>query len=338
MRQGQVVVGTAAGRVGVSTVQRRAEVRHTPSRGSARLANHTPGPTAGTDVGGQAGPRIRHRLQVARDSRIDPRRALQDVTRLRGDALGEGVARGGGDLGQGFQIGPGPFGIDVVGRQRRHTTPVVDARRDQSCTLGRRDQIRRGLDSHPRPEHDARHRDCRQELLELGVGDPAHRGVGLGSKVLDDDFLDVAEDVVYLADLDQRVGTLGETLPDSDEDPRGERYGHPSRVDKYPLADLRVLVRTAVVTVPPVREETACRGLEHHAHRWGDRLESRHLFGTHHPGIEVGQQAGLFQNTDGSGTDIVEGGAVAAFVEPLLSFGPPVFWPVPQGEQCFFAT
>ncbi|COZ91785.1 Uncharacterised protein [Mycobacterium tuberculosis] len=55
------------------------------------------------------------------------------------------------------------------------------------------------LDAHARAQHQPRHRNRRQVILDSGIGEGGHRGVFLGAEVLHDHFLDMPELLVRLA-------------------------------------------------------------------------------------------------------------------------------------------
>jgi hypothetical protein len=71
----------------------------------------------------------------------------------------------------------------------------------------------------------------------------AHGGVGLGTKVLDDDLLHGAVGAGGTAQREDRLRPLGQGLPDPDQQPGGERHRQPAGVVEDPEPDLGVLVR-----------------------------------------------------------------------------------------------
>jgi len=88
----------------------------------------------------------------------------------------------------------------VIGGERRHAAPVVDARVQQPELHPGLGEVRGSLQVHPGAEHDPRYRDRRQELLVAGLGAIAHRGARLGAEVLNDHLLHVAVAAVELPD------------------------------------------------------------------------------------------------------------------------------------------
>jgi len=99
----------------------------------------------------------------------------------------------------------------------------------------------------------------------------------------------------------------------------------------------RLLVRGAVVRGAGRPVQPLGRGLQHHPHARRDRLEPRHLFPRHHAGIEVREQAGLFDHEDGHRAHVIERGGVAARGQPGARLGPAGLGSVPEREQRFFA-
>ncbi len=188
-------------------------------RDSAGLVGLLPRPADGIDVEREAGLRVGQRRDVGAHPRVDPGRAGLDVARLGGQSLNQVEPGLGGHRGELLERRPRPFGVDVVGGQRRDTAPVVDAGAEQSQAFRSRDQVRRRLHPHPRAEHQPGDRDRREEVVEVGVGRRRHRGVVLGAEVLHDHFLDVAELLVQAPDRVQRVRPLGQGLADPTSSP-----------------------------------------------------------------------------------------------------------------------
>ncbi len=270
---------------------------------------------------------------MARDPGVDPGLAGHDVLRVDGEAGAELEAGLGGDRAQPLERGPGPLGVDVVGREGRDAAPVVDAGAEQGTALLEVHQVGRRLEPHLGSEDEAGDRDGGEVLVEAEVVDVAHRRVGLGAEVLDDDFLDVAVLARDPAQLEDRLGALGEVLADPDEQAGRERHREAAGVLEHPDADGGVLVRRAVVGLALLLEEPARGGLEHHPHRGGDRLEAVHLLPRHDAGVEVGQQPGLLEHPDRHRAQVGEGRVVALRVQPLLGLRPAVLGPVAEGEQ-----
>ncbi len=203
---------------------------------------------------------------VARDAWVDPGLAGQDVLRVGGQSCLQGEAGCGRDRAEPLQGGPGSFGVDVVGGQRRDPAPVVDACAEQGLALVEVDEVGRRLEAHLWAEHDPGDGERSDVLLEPEVVGVAHRGVGLGAEVLDDDFLDVAVLAGDPAQLEDRLGPLSEVLADADQQAGGEGDREPARVLEHPHPDCRVLVGRAVVGLTLLLEQAARGRLEHHPH------------------------------------------------------------------------
>ena len=317
-------------------IDRRVQVRAAQRLG--RLVGLLPRTPDRVDVARQPGVRVGQRHHVPVHPRVDPRGAAQHVRRLRGQPLHQVIAGLGGHVGQLVQRGPGSLRVDVIGRQRRHPAPVVDPGADQRQAFGARHQIRRRLDAHLGSQHQPGDGHRRQKLLDAGVGHRGHRGVFLGPEVLHDHFLDVPELLVRPADRVHGLGALGQVLADTDQQPGGERDGQPARIVERAQPHLGVLVRAAVVGQAFGLEQPPRRGLQHHPHRWGHRLEARQFRPAHHARVQVRQQAGLLQHPDGHRPHVVQRGVIASLVEPLAGFGPPSLRSVAEREKCFLAT
>ncbi len=109
--------GQVAAHCGIAalSVDRCAQIDPAPGR---HVVGLLPRHAHRVDVAGQAGRRIRQRHHMSPHPRVDPRRARLYVFGLRGQPLHHVVAGFGGDRRQLVQSGPGPFGVDMVGRQR----------------------------------------------------------------------------------------------------------------------------------------------------------------------------------------------------------------------------
>ena len=135
-----------------------------------------------------------------------------------------------------------------------------------------------------------------------------------------------------------RLGALGQRLADADQQAGGERNRQSPGVVERAQPNLGILVRTAVVRKALRLEQPPRRGLQHHAHRRGDRLEPRQLRPRHHTRIQVRQKPGLLEHADRHRPHVVQRRVVAALVEPLPGFVPARLRPVAEREKCFFAA
>lgn len=150
---------------------------------------------------------------------------------------------GAGDLlGEGVELGPGAFGVDVVGGDRRDAAEVVDAGGQQGGQLVGLGEVRRGLHGHGRAEQQPGDGDRREVLLVTEVGGGAHRGVGLGAEVLHDAFLDRAGLAGDGADRENRLDALGGGLADANEQAGGERDADAAGVGEHAQPHVGVFV------------------------------------------------------------------------------------------------
>ena len=293
-------------------------------------------------LGGQPGRGVHQRCDVAAQPHVQPARRPAErgpgVAGVDGQPLGEAEP---GRTGRGLQVvqvRPRPLGVDVVGGDRGHPAPVVDAGLQQLGQAVGVGEVGGRLQRHGGPQQEAGHGERGQVALVVEVVGGAHRRVGLGAEVLDDDLLHGAELAVHPADRQQGVHPLGQGLPDADEDAGGERHGQAPGVLQHPQADRRVLVGAAEVGSGRLGPQPARRGLQHHPHRGGDGLEPLDLLPAHHPRVEVRQQTGLLEDRDRAGPDVGQRVVVAPLVQPPPGLGPAVLGPVAQGEQRLLAA
>ncbi len=211
--------------------------------GGEALVRLLPGQAGGDRAfAGEARLRVGQGADVREEPGIEPGLAALDELRVDGEPFAELEARFRRPAGQFVDVRPGALGVHVVGGERGDAAPVVDARADEERVLGVH-QVRRGLDAGGRPEDVPGHRDGGGQLLQFGVGHPAHRRVRLGAEVLHDDFLDAVVGAGSLPQLEEGIGTLLVGLPDPDQDAGGERHVGTSRVLQHAQPHGRLLVR-----------------------------------------------------------------------------------------------
>src|SRR6266511_3386143 len=267
--------------------------------------------------------------------RVEP--ALRFLRELRVDRQPRSESHAGG-LGHGpeaLQCRPGALGVDVVGGDRAHPAPVVDAGLQQHPeVLG---EVGRRLQVHGRVQDDPRRRDRPQVLLQRGRRHRRHRRARLGTEVLDDDLLDVAVPAVGGPDGGQRLQPLGAGLADAHQDPGGERDrqlpgglqgGEPAGRQLGLAAGVR-----AAWLVQPLRQR-----LEHHALAGADPAERPQLLGEQGAGVGVGQQPGLGQHQPARLRQVLHGRGVAEAGERLAGHGVALLGPLPEGEQRLVAA
>ena len=91
-----------------------------------------------------------------------------------------------------LKMWPGRFRIDVIWPDGRDAAPVVDACPHGQFQLVAAAKVRRRLDRHLRSERQAGDRDRPEVFAQRWFRCIGHRRTGLGTEVLNDDFLDVA--------------------------------------------------------------------------------------------------------------------------------------------------
>ena len=236
-----------------------------------------------------------------------------------------------GHCSQMVQSRPRFLRIDMVGGNRGHTTPVVDARRKEAAeVLG---EVRRGLKVHFWRQDQTGQRDRLEKLVRRTGRCAVHRGARLRNEVLHDDFLDVAVLAVAGCYRLDRLQPVVAALPDPDQHPGGERDRESSGVVQGGKAPLDRLVRRS----PMGRQILACR-FEHHALAGGHRPQRRELVGVQRPCVGVGQEAGLVSNQPAHLCEVVDGRPVPVAAQPLPSRGVTLLGPLPESEQRLVAA
>ena len=111
----------------------------------------------------------------------------------------------------------------MVRGDRRDPAPIIDARRDQPrIDAGR--EVGGRLDIHRRTQDEARRGEAPKQVVKIGLRRPGELGAGLGAEVLDDDFLNVPELPMQIADGEERFEALGARFADADQN--AGREGH----------------------------------------------------------------------------------------------------------------
>ena len=232
---------------------------------------------------------------------------------------------------------PRSFRIHVVGSDRRHAAPVVDARGDERAELVGVGEVRWCLEVHVRAEHDARGGDGPEELVAIARVVPPHRGARLGQEVLDDHLLHVPVTLVRVADREQRVEPLGARLADPDEDAGGERDRGASRGLERGQPALGGLVGRARVRAAGLPEASRER-LDHHSLRRRHRPQAFELRLRERPGIGVGEEPGLLEHRRARGHEVVDGRRVAVGGEPVGGHRVAVLGRLAEREERFVAA
>ena len=245
---------------------------------------------------------------------------------VEGQARGQGVA---GGLGGGPQLDqgrPGPLGIDMVGGDRRHATPVVDARCQQrSQVVG---EIRRSLQVDAGWQHRPGDGDGPQELVGRARRDLVHRRARLGQEVLDDDLLDMAVASVAVGDGLEGVEPVAAGLADAHQQAGGEGdAGQPGGFESG-QAPGRSLVRGRAVGI-----EIGADRLDHHALAGRDVAEGLELAEAQRTGVGMGKEAGLVEHRLACGHQVLDRGGEAVVAEPLFGHRVTVLGALAQGEE-----
>src|SRR6184192_951522 len=161
------------------------------------------------------------------------------------EALAEDEAHALGGAAQLRDQRPRLLGVDVVGRERRDTAPVVEPRGEQARVDARR-EIRRCLNVHLGPEQEPCDGERTEQVRERRLRLISHRDARLRAEVLDDDLLDMTVPLVEVADRCEGVHPLALGLADADENARRERDRELPRERDRSEAPRRYLVGRAV--------------------------------------------------------------------------------------------
>ena len=235
-----------------------------------------PGTTDRPGFGGHQARVVGEGIDVRAQARIDPGLG-QHVGGMSGQSGAErepGIGRACAQL---VEVGPGSLGIDVVGRQRAHATPVVDTGGEERREVVAVREIGRCLHAHGRAEDHASGRDRREIVVAIEVGYVAHRGVVFGPEVLDDHLLHVPMAAVCRTDREERIDALGGGLADADEDAGGERDREATGILQDPEPNGGFLVGAAEMRRSGLGPQALGCGLEHHAHARCHRPQTTHL-------------------------------------------------------------
>ena len=180
------------------------------------------------------------------DLRPGPGVKIARVSGVYRQAVHEKLAGSGGALGKLGDRWPRRFRIDVIRGDRRDPAPIIDASRDQPrIDAGR--EVRGRLDIHRRTQDEARGGKAPKQVVEIGLGSPGALGARLGAEILDDDFLNVPELPMQIADGEQRLQALRPCLADADQNAGREGHALFAREPDGLKTDFRSLVRRAVV-------------------------------------------------------------------------------------------
>src|SRR5215207_7640337 len=160
---------------------------------------------------------------------VHPLLGVEGVGGVEGEPFEEQVALRLGRLLQLGEVRPGTLGIYVIRGDGGDATPVVYAgvdvpriRGHSVCRCTR--EVRRRLHGHTLRQEEPGERNRSQHLILRRLRRSPHPRSRLGPEVLDDARLEVAVSLVLLPDGEQGIHPLLGRLPDTDEQPRRERY------------------------------------------------------------------------------------------------------------------
>ena len=122
--------------------------------------------------------------------RRNPLIARVDIFRVDRQALNQVVTGTFGLRSEMIEMRPGCFGIDVIRRDRRHPTPVINACADRLCEITVI-EIGWRLNAHVRAEYQARNGDSPAQFIHRRLCGRVHFSARLSAEILDDDFLQV---------------------------------------------------------------------------------------------------------------------------------------------------
>jgi hypothetical protein len=133
---------------------------------------------------------------------VEPGLRIAHMVGVGGQPRHQPVPGIGSEHGQALQRRPWLVRIHMVGRDRRHPAPVVDAGGQQLAeVIGT--QVGRRLDRGARTEHQSRHGNGPQVLTQRCLGVVGHAGARMGHEVLHDHLLQVTVAPVQCAQRQQ---------------------------------------------------------------------------------------------------------------------------------------
>src|SRR5438876_10761383 len=247
-----------------------------------------------------------------RDAIAERRRekfVAMDEFGIDGEAFAQGEAAG---LGFGLQardLGPGGLGIDEIFGDRRNAAPIVDACFEQERKIAVA-QVRRGLDVHVRPKNKAGDSNRAQHVFEGWLRVSGHGNFRLGTKILDDHFLDVAVFFVERSNGQKGVDALVHGFAYTDQDAGRERDTEFAGFFDSAKTKRGHFVRSFGMR-QAVTHEARADVVEHEADAGVGILQALEGSMIHEAGIGVRKQAGFFEDEFAHGREIVERTGVA---------------------------
>ena len=139
-----------------------------------------------------------YRLQDQRFHRgINPLRQVIRISRVQSQSLNQEFPSACGLISKVRQMWPGCFRVNKVWRYRRNTTPIINASIND-LLKDARTKVRWCLDIHPCPKNDSCQRNSPEQLIHVWLWRIYHQCFGLGPKILNNDFLDMAMGLVRI--------------------------------------------------------------------------------------------------------------------------------------------
>ena len=237
---------------------------------------------------------------------------------------------------QRFKTGPWRFGIHKVGGYWRYTPPIIDPRIDKMPELPGA-QIRRRLNADFSWQLQPRLCHRPQQLLKRRVVDVCHARTGLGTKVLDDDFLNVAVALVKPSDILQITQALFPRLPNTDQQPCC--HGDPQRPrarKRKPTAEGKFVRRTIMGAA--FSAQSLCTTFQHQAHGRGNRSQSLELRATQRARIHMRQQPRVLNDLLRHRNHVVDRCCEPAVRQPFSGRSISTLWLLAQGQEHFTTT
>ena len=224
------------------------------------------------------------------------------------------VTRRLGHRAQDVERGPGPLGVDVVGRDRRDPAPVVDAGGEQRAKSSERLGGACRCTSGGRTRRATAMAHCRSSG---GQGRrPEHGGARLGQEVLDDHLLHVPVAGCEAGDGLQRGELARPVVADADQDAGGEGDGQlAGRLEGGQASRGFLVGRTAV------RVEALGGATRASSPGWPRPRAGGQLVGVEGAGVGVGEQPDLVQDEAAHGGEVVDGGGVAVSASQARATG-----------------
>ena len=180
------------------------------------------------------------------DLRRGPGAKIARIGGVDREAVHQKFAGGGRTLGKLRDRRPWRLWIDVVRGNGRDPAPIIDARGDQPRIDARR-KVRGRLDIHRRTQDEARRGEAPKQVVKIGLGASREFGARLGAEVLDDDFLNVPELPMQIADREKRLEAFRPRLADANQNASREWDPQFARQPQRLKTDFRTLVGRAIM-------------------------------------------------------------------------------------------